>query len=168
MVDGGLQGLWVPCMAHCMAVLMRQCCACWSALAALRTSPSSLRVSKTARRRCLALATGKPMAHPACSSCLMYHLDIFHDNHARYYILATIAHQHAALQTSAIMFCMPSYNITCMALTCAPLRVLPTSFVKVHDQLRKHRVWASGFWKLSSVAQRWCNCGAGQQPRNHI
>ena len=52
------QELWELCMALCMGAPMRQCCACWSALARWRTSPNSLKASRTARRRCLASVTG--------------------------------------------------------------------------------------------------------------
>lgn len=68
-----MQGLLVHYMVLCMEVQMRRCCACWSALARWRTSLSSLKASKTARRRCLASATGAPLLWRALCCHLFVH-----------------------------------------------------------------------------------------------
>ena len=56
------------CTAHCTAGPMRRCCACWSASARWTASRPSSKGSRTARRRCLALATGKS-ARPIIPTC---------------------------------------------------------------------------------------------------
>ena len=52
-------------MAPYMGEQMRLCSACWKGLAAQTTSHSSWRASRTRRKRCSALATGKQP--PACN-----------------------------------------------------------------------------------------------------